>query len=90
MDIDLISSEQAGTLFGLLTERARRTPDGIAYRQYDRKADCWVNLTWQQVLHRTNQFAGALAEFNLPPRQNLGILLKNQISLTGIFHNVKI
>ncbi len=79
MDIDLISSEQAGTLFGLLTERARRTPDGIAYRQYDRKADCWVNLTWQQVLHRTNQFAGALAEFNLPPRQNLGILLKNSV-----------
>ncbi len=66
-------------MFGLLRERVRRTPDAIAYRQYDSHAKHWTALTWQQVLRRTQKFAGALNELNLPPRQNVGILLKNCI-----------
>ena len=32
---DLITPEQAVTLHGLFLERARRTPDKIAYRYFD-------------------------------------------------------
>ena len=66
-------------MFGLLRERVRRTPDATAYRQYDSHAKNWTALTWQQVLRRTQKFAGALNELDLPPRQNVGILLKNCI-----------
>ncbi|MCU7812068.1 MAG: hypothetical protein KZQ77_12645 [Candidatus Thiodiazotropha sp. (ex Notomyrtea botanica)] len=43
---DLIPLEQAGTLDGLFYQRVKRTPDGIAYRNYDREHKQWYELTW--------------------------------------------
>ena len=46
---DLISLEQARTLDGLFYERVKRTPNGIAYRNYDREYKQWYELTWADV-----------------------------------------
>ena len=54
---DRISAELAQTLPGLFSERVRRTPDRIAYREFDRGADCWRDYTWGNVLTLAAQHA---------------------------------
>lgn len=39
---DLITTEAAGTLDGLFHERVHRSPEQVAYRNYDRVAAEWV------------------------------------------------
>ena len=45
---DVITPEQAGNLHGLFVERARRTPDKVAYRYFQQ--DAWRDITWQGML----------------------------------------
>ena len=42
---DLISVEQAKTLDGLFISRIKRSPDAIAYIDYDRQTRSWKNYT---------------------------------------------
>ena len=44
--------EIAGTLDGLFRERVRRSPQKVAYRDYDRSAGKWRDLTWSQMDER--------------------------------------
>ena len=57
---DLISLDQARTLDGLFYQRVRRTPDGIAYRNYDRENKQWYELSWSPTrlpsFHQPNRF----------------------------------
>jgi long-chain acyl-CoA synthetase len=72
-----IPADSAGTLYGLLQERTRRSPKAIAYRQFDRKTGKWRKVTWTQVLHRADRFAAAFIEAGLLPGDRVGILLQN-------------
>ena len=74
---DLISLEQARTLDGLFYQRVRRTPDGIAYRHYDREGKQWYELTWADVERQTARWRKALAREGLAPGDRVAILLRN-------------
>jgi len=50
---DAIPAQTAGTLTGLLRERAARTPDAIAYRWFDDDAGLWRAIDWHSVARET-------------------------------------
>ncbi len=45
---DVITPQQAGTLYGLFVERARRSPDKVAYHYFQQND--WRDITWKEML----------------------------------------
>jgi long-chain acyl-CoA synthetase len=74
---DYISPQQAGTLDGLLRERVRRTPQGLAYRSFEREAAHWTDWCWQDVAREVARWQQALAAEGLLPGERVGLLLRN-------------
>ncbi len=74
---DLISIEQARTLDGLFYQRVKRTPDGIAYRNYDRDNKQWYELTWSDMERQVARWRQALGGEQLSPGDRVAILLRN-------------
>jgi long-chain acyl-CoA synthetase len=75
----VVGSREAGTLWGLFCERLRRTPDRIAYRDYDPVAKAWRDHTWRAVATRIDRFRAALTEGGLKPGDRVALLLPNGI-----------
>ena len=74
-----IPADSVSTLYMLLAERVRRTPEAIGYRQYDRKTGAWFNRNWREVLERVDRFAAAFLAAGMQPGDRVGILLQNCI-----------
>ncbi len=72
-----IKPEQAITLHGLFIERARRTPDALAYRYFDLRRNTWLDLTWSQMLERVACWQAALLRENLAPGDRVALMLRN-------------
>lgn len=72
---DVIAPEQAGTLHGLFLERARRTPDKIAYRHFEQHA--WRDLAWREVLLEVARWQAALAGLKLQRGDRVAVMLRN-------------
>ena len=47
--LDLIDPKDVSCLAGLFKERCRRSPNKIAYRDYDQAAKEWRNYSWSQI-----------------------------------------
>src|SRR5512134_1854914 len=76
---DVIDPGQAGTLWALFCERVRRSPDGLAYRDYDPVARNWRNHTWREIAARTDRFRTALAGTNVETGDRVAVLLPNGV-----------
>lgn len=74
---DYISPEQAVTLHGLLLERARRTPDSVAYRHYDLRREAWVDLSWAEMRAEVARWQAALLREHLQKGDRVAIMLRN-------------
>lgn len=74
---DLIPLEQARTLDGLFYQRVKRTPDGIAYRNYDRENKQWYELTWADMERLVACWRQALKGEELESGDRVAILLRN-------------
>lgn len=74
---DIIPVEIAGTLDGLFRERVRRSPEAVAYRDYDRSSGKWRDLTWLQMDERITQWQAALSRENLVPGDRVAVMLRN-------------
>jgi long-chain acyl-CoA synthetase len=74
---DLIPIEQARTLDGLFYQRVKRTPDVIAYRNYDRVKKQWYELNWGDMERQVARWRQALAGEALDPGDRVAILLRN-------------
>ena len=72
---DVITPQQAGTLHGLFLERARRSPDKIAYRHFQQNA--WRNFTWREMLVEVARWQAALAGLGLQRGDRVAIMLRN-------------
>ena len=57
---DHISMKQADTLAGVFVERVTRSPDKIAYIQYDQAQDKWLEITWAEMGRRVARWQAAL------------------------------
>ncbi len=73
----MISVESAGTLDGLLVQRVQRTPQGLAYRHYDKERGAWVDLSWADTARETARWQTALAGESLQPGDRVAVLLRN-------------
>jgi long-chain acyl-CoA synthetase len=73
----LIKPEEAVTLHGLFLERARRTPDVVAYRYFDAHSEAWQSLTWAQMLEQVARWQAALLKENLQPGDRVALMLRN-------------
>ena len=74
---DKISAETAGTLAGLFRERVRRTPELVAYRQYDDSTAEWRDFTWQEMANQVARWQAALASEELSPGDRVAVLMRN-------------
>ncbi|MDP4029925.1 MAG: long-chain fatty acid--CoA ligase [Gallionella sp.] len=72
---DVITPQQAGTLYGLFVERARRSADKVAYRHFER--DAWRDLTWSEMLAEVARWQAALAGLGLQRGDRVAIMLRN-------------
>lgn len=74
---DLITTEQAGTLYGLFRERVRRSANAVAYRNYDRDSKRWVDSSWVQMAELVARWQAALKSENLQSGDRVAISLRN-------------
>ena len=73
----VISVEAAGTLDGLFRERVKRTPEGVAYRDYNQQHANWRDYTWAQIDHQVARWQGALEKEGLQAGDRVGVMLRN-------------
>lgn len=81
---DVITPSQVGTLYELFRERVRRTPDSIAYRQYDRTRKEWEAFSWQQVAAEAARWQQALRNEGLKEGDRIAVLMRNCVDWVAI------
>jgi long-chain acyl-CoA synthetase len=73
----VIPVAEAGTLDGLLRERTKRTPDKVAYRDYNQEHQNWRDYTWAQIYHQVARWQAALAADGLKAGDRVAVMLRN-------------
>ena len=73
----MISIETAQTLDGLFQERAKRSPQSIAYRDYDVNQETWLDYTWADMSRAVKLWQTALSRENLAPGDRVAIMVRN-------------
>ena len=76
---DLISCAEAGTLPGLFQRRIERTPETVAYQQYDPAGQRWISYTWQEIHIQYSRWQQALAGENLEAGDRVAVVLRNSV-----------
>ena len=74
-NIDLIGCEAAGTIPGLLICRTERTPNAVAYSEFDNGA--WRDVTWREMERVVARYRSALDEAGMAHGDRVAILLPN-------------
>lgn len=74
---DNIPPDTAKTLPGLFRERLRRTPDAIAYRDFNFDANQWQDISWQQTASEVARWQAAIQKENLSKGECIAIMLRN-------------
>jgi long-chain acyl-CoA synthetase len=72
-----IPANVAGTLAGLFRERIRRTPDKLAYRQFDADTGQWQDSTWAEMGTEVARWQAAMATEGLQHGDRVAILMRN-------------
>lgn len=77
MSKDVISIDAAQTLDGLFSERVTRSPQKIAYRDYDTVAEQWRDYSWAEMARGVARWQAALAREELSPGDRVAIMCRN-------------
>lgn len=72
-----ITPEQARSLPGLFRERIKRTPDKVAYRNYDFAGQEWTDTTWSEMATEVAHWQVAFKKEGLKAGDKVAIMLKN-------------
>ncbi len=72
-----IKPEEAVTLHGLFLERAKRTPEGKAYRYFDSKRQDWLSLNWKEMHEQVARWQAALRKEHLAVGDRIAVMLRN-------------
>ncbi len=76
-DVDVISPDTAPTLPAQFRERVKRSPDSIAYREFDRPAGVWRDYTWAQTARDVARWQLALEREGLERGDRVALRLRN-------------
>ncbi|MBK1671712.1 long-chain fatty acid--CoA ligase [Ectothiorhodospira shaposhnikovii] len=74
---DYIPPGEAGTLPRLFQARVRRTPEAIAYRQFDAGQGLWRECSWAAASAAVERWRAALSREGLKPGDVVAIMLPN-------------
>lgn len=77
--LDFIDESMAATLPDLFQLRVQRTPNKIAYTQYDQKTGDWRNYTWQEMHFLMQRWRKALLKEELVEGDRVAVMLGNSI-----------
>ncbi|MFI9654025.1 long-chain fatty acid--CoA ligase [Guyparkeria sp. GHLCS8-2] len=72
-----VTPAQAVNLSGLFFERVARTPQAIAYRQYDPGCQDWIDTSWADMSYEVGRIQAAMTRDGLEPGDRIAIMLKN-------------
>ena len=72
-----ISIQQAPTLAALFRERVARTPDAIAYVQYDAGQESWQRYSWLQTARQVARWQQAMLDTGLKRGERMVIMCHN-------------
>ncbi|MCG6863727.1 MAG: AMP-binding protein [Chromatiaceae bacterium] len=75
---DIILSSEAKTLTGLMLERVRRSPNGVAYIHYDAASGGWIQSSWRQTAETAGLWQAALRREKLNPGDRVALQLGNR------------
>lgn len=75
--LDVIPPEQVQTLAGLLRERVRRSPDAVAYRQFNPRTRQWEETRWSELGRIVARWQAALAGEGLERGDRVAVMLRN-------------
>jgi long-chain acyl-CoA synthetase len=73
----VISAQEAVTLDGLFRERVQRTPDSVAYRDFNPQHANWRDYTWAQIDHQVARWQAALERDGLKAGDRVAVMLRN-------------
>ena len=76
-DVDVIRPEQAKTLYGLFKQRVERSPQQIAYSQFE--SGRWQQYSWQQMSALIDRWQSAFTQSGLKQGDRVAILLPNSV-----------
>jgi len=74
--VDIITAEQAVTLDGLFRERARRSPQALAYREFV-EGTGWRDHTWSEIERQAARWQRALEKDGLAEGDRAAVMLRN-------------
>ena len=76
---DIITAESAGTLDGLFRARIQRSPNKLAYRQFNKSSALWEDFSWQEVGEHVARWQQAISKTQLQSGDRVALLLKNGV-----------
>ena len=74
---DVIVPQQAGTLAGLFRERVKRSPDALAYRQYEAATQRWTDMSWAEMATAVAAWQAAMQAEGLHAGDRVAVMLRN-------------
>jgi long-chain acyl-CoA synthetase len=77
--IDLIAPSEARTLDGLFAARVQRSPEAVAYVDFDEASASWKQYTWSDIAQLVSRWQAALARENLEPGERVAIMMRNSV-----------
>lgn len=77
MSSTIILPEEAQTLPGLFRQRIRRTPNKVAYRNFDIASKAWLETTWSEMATEVAHWQQAMKKEGLVAGEKVAIMLKN-------------
>jgi len=78
-ELDTINSADAHTLDELFRERVRRSPDKMAYSQFDSDSQQWCSFTWAELAMLVERWQVALREAGLKKGDRVAICYRNSV-----------
>lgn len=78
-ELDPINSADANTLDQLFRERVRRSPEKIAYSQFDMHQQQWLSFTWSDMAEQVERWQVAFVESGLNKGDRVAICYRNSV-----------
>jgi long-chain acyl-CoA synthetase len=79
LHLDSIGCDEAVTLPGLFRRRIEKSPDAIAYKQYEHAEGRWRSYTWREMGAIAGRLGEALSREGLIVGDRVALLLKNSV-----------
>ena len=76
-NLDIISVADAITLDGLFSERVRRTPQAIAYRENSEVEGRWRDIAWEEVNRQVARWQRSLEKDGVNEGDRVAVMLRN-------------